>query len=198
VEVLKLSTRTPSSSIQTARRFLTAALLLLCVGSLKAAAPGAEASEYQVKSVFLFYFTQFVSWPPEAFADPKTPFVIGVLGDDPFGTDLESAVHGERVNERPIVVRHFVRVEEVDVCHILFISRSKAAELGRVLSLLKSRSVLTVSDIDGFSRAGGMIRFLTESGKVRLRINAAAAKAAGLVISSKLLRPSEVISNQGD
>jgi hypothetical protein len=198
VEVLKTPTRGRSAFVRSARRFIAAALLLLCVGSLNAAAPAAEAPEYQVKSVFLFYFTQFVSWPPGAFADPKTPFVIGVLGEDPFGTDLETAVRGEKVNERPIEARHFERVEDVDVCHILFISRSKAGELGHVLSVLRNRSILTVSDIDGFSRAGGMIRFLTENNKVRLRINAEAAKAAGLLISSKLLRPSEVVSSQGD
>jgi YfiR/HmsC-like len=38
-----------------------------------------------------------------------------------------------------------------------------------------------------------MIQFASEHNRLRLRINVAAAKAAGLIISSKLLRPSEII-----
>lgn len=181
-----------------ARPLVVAAVLLCWVGSLASRAAAAEAAEYKVKSVFLFYFTQFVSWPPASFADANTPFVIGILGDDPFGADLEGAVRGERIDGHPIEIRRFSRIEEVSLCHILYVSRSQGAELGHVLSALRNRSILTVSDIDGFSRAGGMIRFVTENNKVRLRINIDAARSAGLVISSKLLRPSEIISGQGE
>jgi hypothetical protein len=199
VALLGPSFRHPPAGVRWTRRW---ALALALLGGLALAAGPAsaapEAPEYKVKSVFLFYFTQFVSWPPEAFSDAKTPFVIGILGDDPFGTDLDDAVRGEKANGRPIEVRHFARVEDIDVCHILYVSRSKAADVGHLLSVLDKRSILTVSDIDGFSRAGGIIRFLNEGGKVRLRINVDASRAAGLVISSKLLRPSEVVSSQGD
>jgi hypothetical protein len=39
-----------------------------------------------------------------------------------------------------------------------------------------------------------MIRFVSENNKVRLRINIEAAKAVELTISSKLLRPAEVVT----
>jgi hypothetical protein len=174
------------------------AVVLLLAGQPLGAAPAAEAPEYKIKAVFLFYFTQFVEWPPEAFPDVKTSFVIGILGDDPFGSDLEDAVRGEKVNDHPILVRHFGRVEDVDVCHILFVSRSKSDELRHVLTGLKARSILTVSDIDGFGRLGGMIRFLTDQNKVRLRINLSAVKAAGMQISSKLLRRAEIVTSADD
>ena len=38
-----------------------------------------------------------------------------------------------------------------------------------------------------------MIRFLLDENKIRLRVNLAAAKDANLVMSSKLLRPAEII-----
>ena len=40
----------------------------------------------------------------------------------------------------------------------------------------------------GFGEHGGMVGFVTEDNRVRLRINLEAARAAGLTISSKLLR----------
>lgn len=49
--------------------------------------------EYQVKAVFLFNFAQFVTWPSQP-AD--APLVIGILGDDPFGSYLDETVRGEK------------------------------------------------------------------------------------------------------
>ncbi len=63
--------------------------------------------------MFLFYFSQFVDWPAAAFADERSPIVIGVLGDDPFDGALDQAVAGERVNGRPIIVR---RLKSIDGC----------------------------------------------------------------------------------
>jgi hypothetical protein len=40
-----------------------------------------------------------------------------------------------------------------------------------------------------------MIRFVTIDNKIRLRVNVEAARAAGLTISSKLLRPAQIVSH---
>ncbi len=158
----------------------------------------ATSDEYKVKAVFLFNFAQFVDWPEKAFADPKAPLVIGVLGQDPFGTYLDEVVQGEKVGLRPIVIRRFHRVDDVGRCHILFISRSEAPQLARVIARLDHRAILTVGDADVFNRVGGMVRFVTENGKIRLRINPDAAKACDLIISSKILRPATIVANGGD
>lgn len=157
-----------------------------------------EVKEYQVKAVFLFNFAQFVDWPQEAFPSLDSPLVIGILGDDPFGPYLDEAIKGERVNNRPMIVRRYQRVEDIKVCHILFISRSEGSRMEKVLQQLKGRSILTVGDTDGFSEIGGIIRFAVESSKVRLKINLRAAKDAHLTISSKLLRPAEIVSMRRD
>jgi hypothetical protein len=151
-------------------------------------------SEYQIKAVFLFNFAQFVEYPPAAFPRPETPLVIGVLGEDPFGPLLDETVRGERINNRPAVVRRFRQVEEIDVCHVLFISRAEMSRLDQIFERLKGRPVLTVGEVDGFAQRGGMIRFVNESNKVRMRINPETAREAGLVISSKLLRPATIVS----
>ncbi len=153
--------------------------------------------EYQVKAVMLFNFAHFVEWPPAAFADPSAPLVIGVLGEDPFGISLDEAVHGEKVGLRPLLVRRYQRTEDLDTCHLLFISRSEAGRLEEIIARLQNRSILTVSDAEGAALRGIMIRFVTEENRIRLRINLNAAKAAGLVLSSKLLRPAEIVTTDG-
>jgi hypothetical protein len=167
---------------------------LLLSGGPESPAETAPPPEYQLKAVFLFHFAQFVDWPSEAFPEAQTPLVIGVLGEDPFGAHLDETVRGEEVNNRPLVVQRYRQVEEVKTSHILFISRSEADRLEQIVAALKGRHILTVGDAIGFARHGGMIGFVTEKNKIRLRINLEAAKAANLTISSKLLRPAEIVT----
>ena len=165
--------------------------LLLLIG-LDASAQTEPSRDYQVKAVFLFNFAQFVEWPPGAFAGPTSPIVIGVLGQDPFGAYLDETVRGEKLDNRPLEIRRYSRVDEIQTCHVLFISRSEANRLDQVLLSLKNRSILIVGDGDDFVQRGGMIRLATVQNKIRLIVNMEAAKGANLTISSKLLRSAEV------
>lgn len=167
--------------------------LFLAFGLAAPQAHGQTFKEQDVKAAFLYHFAQFVDWPPEAFPDPDTSLIIGILGTDPFGATLDQIVQGEVVKNRRLEVRRYRRVEEIDQCHILFISRSEERRLEQILLELSGKHVLTVGDSEGFALRGGMIRFMTEKNKIRLRINLDAAKAASVTISSKLLRAAEVI-----
>lgn len=154
--------------------------------------------EYQVKAAFLFNFSQFVSWPPQAFSSASAPIVIAVLGQDPFGADLDTIVRGERVGEHPLIVRRYHDLSEVDGCQILFIDRSEAAQLPQILQSLRGRNILTVSDIDGSAQSGVMIDLVTQSNHIRMQVNIAAARASGLTISSQLLRPAQIVGPRVD
>jgi len=162
----------------------------LVAGTTRAAT---APSEYQVKAVFLFNFAQFVDWPAEAFPRPDAPFVIGVLGDDPFGHQLDEVVRGETVNKRPLVVERYHSVAEIRDCNILFIGSTESGRLDQILTALKGRSILTVGDADPAGQRGIMIRLVNQNNRIRLRIDVAAAKAGNLTISSKLLRPAEIV-----
>lgn len=153
----------------------------------------ATTLEYQVKAVFLFNFTQFVEWPTYVFPEAQTPLIIGVLGEDPFGPYLDQTLRGEASKTHPLIAQRYRSIEEIQTCHILFISRSQRYRLQQVLASLKDKSILTVSDVPGFARQGGIIQFITQENKIRLRINVEAAKASGLRISSKMLRLAEIV-----
>ena len=130
--------------------------------------------------------------------DATAPLVIGILGEDPFGSFLDDMVRGQTVNGRPLAVERFRSVGEISACHILFISRSETGNMEQILARLKGRNILTVSDANAFAPEGGMIGFATESNRTRLRINLEAAKTADLTISSKLLRPAEIVTTGKD
>jgi hypothetical protein len=189
--------RRPFARRAALRRWLP---LVACifVASLSAAAwPATPTAEYQVKAAYLFNFGQFVEWPMQAYDSPSAPFVIGVVGEDPFGDTLDAVVAGESLGGHPLVVRRFRKNEDISACNILFIGRSEAARLDETLKVLKGRSVLTVTDIAGAERRGAIIVLVNDNNRIRMRINVGAAKASNLVISSKLLRPAEVVGNDG-
>ena len=166
---------------------------LYCSGyALSAQMP--PSRQYQIKAAFLYNFTQFIEWPASAFLTEKAPIIIGVLGKDPFGSYLDEIVAGEQVNAHPLVVERFNSIEEVKTCHVLFIHMEDKDKLTQVVNALKGRSILMVSDENGFMQKGGMIRFITRNKKIRFQINPEVAKAVGLNISSKLLNLAEIVT----
>lgn len=179
----------------TAPLAILAIATVLTVSIARAGTPpkSAAAQEYDLKAAFLFNFAQFVEWPADAFAGATTPITIGVLGDDPFGASLDALIAGETVRNRPLVVRRFRTVEQVDSCHILFVSSSEGARLDHIARTLAKRSILTVGETKDFAANAGIIGFELSQRRLRLRINLAAATDARLTISSKLLRQAQVI-----
>ena len=172
-------------------RILTAVscgiVVVFSIGDIGGPSGAATAAEYQVKAAFLFNFAKFVEWPANAFADSNTPLVIGVLGQDPFGSYLNDTVQGESINNRRLVVQRFRLVGDIKRCHVLFISRSESDHLDQIVANLKYRGILTVTDAEG-TNSGVIIRFVNEGSRIRFRIDSGAARVANITISSKLLR----------
>ena len=158
--------------------------LLLTTGSSRAQD---SPTEYQVKAAFIFNFAKFVEWPRAAFTNAKAPLRIGVLGENPFGPELERAVRGKTLNNRPIQVEPCSTVEDAKRCHLLFISASEKPHLEEIFKGLGGTNLLTVGETENFIKSGGMISFFWEGKKIRFQINDEMAKKAGLKIDSKLL-----------
>ena len=149
--------------------------------------------EYVVKAGFLFNFAKYVDWPAGSFEGPGEPITIGIVGKDPFGSQLEQILKDKKVKERPFAIVRFTDAESIRRCHILFVPRSEAARLSGILDRVVTWPVLTVGEYEGFSRAGGTLAILVENDKPRLEINTDAAGRAGLIISTKLLKAATLV-----
>src|SRR4029078_7500307 len=73
-------------------------------------------------------------------------------------------------------------------CQVLFVPRTLAARAPTILRTVGTLPILTGGESGRFIEAGGLGHFVVEGGHVRFDINADAAAARGLRISSKLLR----------
>lgn len=155
--------------------------------------PADAATEYDVKAAFLLNFAKFVDWPDSSFTGGDSPVVIGVLGDDPFGSALDNTVRNEKVKGRKLVVKRSKQLNDLKGSHILFVSSSEQSRLGAILRETSDWHTLTVGDVQGFANRGGVINFIIRDKKIGFEINTAAANRAGLKISSQLLKLAKII-----
>jgi hypothetical protein len=163
-------------------------LLLICLGGMtRARSQEGQASSYEIKAVFLFNFTRFVEWPPKTFESDDQPFVIGILGENPFGKTLDEVVVNEKVDNHPIRIRYFDKAADVVNCHLLFVSSRGGNSFARIAGTLQNRHILTVSDRKNFCQQGGVIHLYIQDQKIKIEINTENARASDLRISSKLL-----------
>jgi hypothetical protein len=152
-----------------------------------AVAAEAESLEYAVKATYLYKFALFVEWPSAAFASPSSALNLCVTGDDPFGATLDTAVSGQRIGGREVVIRRLKTVGRGSGCHILYVGGSEAQYLGQIIAAVRGSGVLTVTDAHGPGAVTGVINFVIKDNRVRFDINEEAAAQNGLAVSSKLL-----------
>ena len=183
---------------------LVAALLVATIVP-QARAESAPTREYKIKAAYIYNFTKFVDWPKEKVADSNDVITIGIIGKDPFG-DAFDPIEGRKVKNRRVAVKRFKGFKELTgsagkdtgrlereiaalrKCHVLFVCPSEKKQRKQILELVEGRGVLTVGDVEGFLKAGGVINFAISERNIRFEINATVARQAKLKIRSQLLR----------
>lgn len=182
----------------TGRRGAIAALMLLLLAQQLLAVQPQALDEYQVKAAFLFNFVRFVDWPAAAFDSPTAPIVIGIVGGDPFGEEIDRLIDKKVVNGHPLEVRRFRDWKSVGKVHVLFVSGSDRQAAAKVIDAVRKSAVMTVGEAEGFAQAGGVCNFTREGARIGFEINVNAAARAGLTLSSRLLALARIVHEEGD
>ena len=176
------------------RRWPRVAAVLCILGlPLTAMAGDGPVSEYEVRATFIYNFTKFTDWPADAFESPKAPIVIGIVGEDLFGTTVDDLVRGELVHNRPLIVKRLHPEDDLRSCHLLYISFSEKSRIPALLAELTGSPVLTISEIEGFAAQGGMVNLLVINKNLKIEINQEAVEQARLQISAKLLKLAHLV-----
>ncbi len=171
---------------------LLAAIALVLL--LPRAASGED--EYKIKAGMLMSLLRGTDWPPGSFHDPSAPYVLGVLGKDPFGPILNGmtnkVVRNRGIN-RGIVLKRCNTPEEAKDCHLLFISSNQDAPLSSILNSLGKLSILTVGESREFTSLGGIVNLALENDRVSFELSAKALKRARLEIDPGLKEAGKLI-----
>ncbi len=174
----------------------TGALLCVMLGLLmyvKTPAYAEEKAEYAVKAIYTYRFILFTEWPEKASTSSASDGItIGIVGRDPFNKYFESVENKliAQKNKKLKIERlgRHSKKHDIKECHVLFISKSEAENLHKILAVIQNEPVLTVSDIDNFCDKGGMINLITVDNKIQFEINLSRSRRANLSMGADLLQ----------
>jgi hypothetical protein len=163
---------------------------ILCIGAILRAHPAAQRQndENSIKAAFLYNFTKFVDWPESAFPGSGAPFTMCVFANDGFRQELEAIMRGEQVRGRMVTVAVPDAADDLKSCHVVYFGADEGDRAAKWLPAVRQVPILTVGEGRRFIDQGGQIAFTLEDDRVRFDISKRAADAAGLNVSSKLLR----------
>lgn len=173
------------------RRWRESLLSLAVLGGLGApqtsAAIEPEASEAAVQAAYLFNFARFTEWPPGGFSSRNAPLNYCLLGRrDALATAMNS-LNDRPVQGHPLRFMQPERVDDIKLCHVVFVAEADPKRRTQFLQALSGQPTLTVSDIDGFAKDGGMIGLLRVGTRLRFEINRTQTQKTGLRLSADLL-----------
>lgn len=172
------------------RRTLGALACLMAWSAPQCLAQTTPVPEYALKAALFFKLPSFVYRPD---SDRNTPLDMCLIGRNPFGNTLQKLATAS-VDGRAVRLAFIDSGKEAANCEFVFISRSLSDDLDAVLRRLGGHPVVTVSDIDGFARAGGMVEFAVgNEGSIVILINRAAGQKQGIEFNAQLLRLAKVV-----
>ena len=189
----------PSSS----RRSVVALLAAWALGAWLVGAPALaervgddDVKEYKLKAYFLAHFVGYTTWPKAAFEKEDSPFVLLVIGEDPFGEQLEKSMEKVRLGKHAVRIERRAQLEELPRAHMVFLARSNAKDLDALLEHEAVAGALLVSDSDGHAELGAHVNFFLDDKHLRFAVNNDAAKRAGLSISSEMLKLARIVKDK--
>lgn len=185
---------------------LRAALLGLLWVSVANAAEIDETMAAGVMAAYLRYIAALTSWPGDEAAAADRPIRIGVVGRDPNGvmTPIRARTQsgeGLLAQDRQIELLDLQSAggdrdrAQIASCALLFLSEGAEADWQRLRPVVGALPIVTVSEMEGFTDQGGMIEYFVDrrSGKVRMKVNLPAVRAAGVSLSARFLTLNSVI-----
>jgi hypothetical protein len=164
---------------------LSAGLMFMLADTVPAKAQSASL-EVRVKAAFLPKFAAYVNWPPGALSGADEPVLLCVIGQDPFGRNLDEATAGQHVDLHPIRVRRLEGTTGAEQCNIAFLGGSASQSAAVMQQALRGKPILTITD-GGTGSERGMVHFALKDGRVRFYIDDALAARSNLSLSARLL-----------
>ncbi len=162
--------------------FLLAALVLV-------APVQAQSGADEAKAVLMAKFIRFISWPEKSGPEASVqPFRLCLVGHSDMAGPLARQAGLMQTGGRPVEFVDITLAGEPGRCDMLFIADSQHDNLDQILAAVARQPVLTVGDTPGYAARGVMINFTGQGSRIRFEINSGAARAAGLRISSRLLK----------
>lgn len=176
------------------RRFARFLVMLAGAAALCRAAPAAAASgEDEIKATIAFDVLQFVKWPATALPAGR-PLVLCATESGDIARRL-ARFNGAPVNETSLVFKTLDRrLDGLDECHALFVAAGDPYAMLRAAAATHGKPILLIAEGDRALAQGAGIAVSLAGSHVVIDVDLASLNAAGLAVSSKLLRLARTVT----
>jgi bifunctional DNA-binding transcriptional regulator/antitoxin component of YhaV-PrlF toxin-antitoxin module len=114
---------------------------LLAADVYPAESKSAQYKEYEVKAAFMYNFLKFVDWPEEKMASNSNQIIIGIIGQDPFGSAAD-ILKDKKVEDRNVVIKHFDGFQQLKEA----VEKDKTELTDKIKALSKSQIIYRDND----------------------------------------------------
>lgn len=144
-----------------------------------------EEAAARIKAIYIYNFTKYIEWP----ADYKEGnFVIGIYGTNaPLLSELSKMAASKMVGSQKLEIKNLSSPAEAGQCHILYILGDNSGQLPEIISKIKGKSTLLVTDKPGMAKQGSGINFSIVENKQKIELNRANIEKYKLKVASTLV-----------
>lgn len=135
------------------------------------------------KAIFIYNFTKYIEWPKTY---RNGDFVIGVIGKTPLYQELVKMAKTKKVANQPLKIIKYNSLNDLQKCHIIYLSKGESFEIGAVIKKIKSNSTLIITEQSGLADKGAGINFIVKNNRLKFELNKNNVEQHKLKISSNL------------
>ncbi len=175
-------------------RLLIGLVIICALLRPEIATSSVNSQEYPLKAAFIYNFIKFTNWPlADTDKTNAKPLFLMVAGPNNFGDTLQPLTQKKIAGRQIILLDNFATIKWHEnepatepFPHVIFVSLPKPEQFIPIISAVKTKSVLTISDAVDFAKHGGCIELRLQNGKIRFIINKTAIEQHGIKLSYKV------------
>ncbi|MBL7888401.1 MAG: YfiR family protein [Bacteroidia bacterium] len=157
---------------------------LLVTRAMIAPDQGEEANA-KIKAIYIYNFTKYIEWPQEY---KSGNFVVGVLGTNTaLLGELNKMAAAKTVGSQKFDIKNISSPADAAACHIVYILSDKSSQLADVVTKVKGKSALIVTDKEGLAAKGAAINFIIVENKQKIELNKGNIEKYKLKVAAQLV-----------
>ena len=142
-------------------------------------------SRAMIQANFIYQFAVNSNWPIEM---KKGKFLIVVYGNDAVFKHVVEKYGMKPVGAQTIEVQSWADYKPGVGSHIVFVDKSKRADLAKIMKEVKGKSTLVVTNWEGALGSGAAINFKTVDNSIRYELSEAALSEKKITPGNKILQ----------
>lgn len=138
-----------------------------------------------MKANYLYQFSANNNWPADT---KKGKFYVGVLGSNGVYSVMLEKYGAKPIGSQTLEVLSLTEVPTNQLLHVLYVDKSRKADLPKILKDYKDKNTLIVTSWEGGISQGGQINFKMDNGFLRYQMDRTAMENKKITPGIKIIQ----------